>query len=157
MGRFLDLRIAENSSNTTYPGVAVPTTPTAPALVGQIGLQTKSVAGAGGLGGLIVDLSGVVGLAASLVPATVVFQIARATTTAGPSTIIYTANHLLLSTVTFPQLVPIQAADVTAPASEELVYQLLVHSEPLLATLPPIRTGPEQFSAIAMDGSSPTA
>jgi hypothetical protein len=158
MGRFLDLRESENSSYQGYPAVNVPVTEATAATVAEIGLQTAGVSGKGGLGGLIVDLKGVLGLAASIVPGTVVLRVARATTTAGPFTTIYTARQFLLSTLSLPQLVPIHAVDVTAPPAAELVYRLLVHSEGILTlAFSPVRTGPEAFSGIAMDGDSPPA
>jgi hypothetical protein len=159
LSRFLDMRIADNSGTFGFPGTAVPTTAATAAVVGQIGLQTKGVVGKIGLGGLIVNLRGVVGFTPSITPGTVVLRVARAITTAGPFTIIHTANHFVLPAVlTLPQLVGIQASDVSAPSSAELVYQLLVHSEGILTLVnSPIRSGPESFHGIAMDGDSPTA
>jgi hypothetical protein len=158
MSRFLDMRIADNSGTFGFPMTPVPTTAAAAAVVGQIGLQTKGVVGKLGLGGLIVNLRGVVGISPSITPGTVVLRIARAITTAGPFTIIHTANHFVTPVLTLPQLVSVQGSDVSAPSSAELVYQLLVHSEGILTLInSPIRTGPESFHGIAMDGDSPTA
>jgi hypothetical protein len=110
-------------------------------VVGQIGLQTANVAGAGGAGGLIVNLQGVLDLAASVFPAAVVLRDARSS-----------ANQFVLSTLTLPQWVHIQEADVTAPAAAELVYRLLVDGEPIADGVSLVRTGPQAFSGIAMDG-----
>jgi hypothetical protein len=159
MSRFLDMRIADNSGSYGFPGTPVPNTAASAAVVGQIGLQTQGAVGKNGLGGLIVNLRGVVGLAPSITPGTVVLRVARATTIAGPFTIIHTANHFVLPAVlSLPTLVPVQASDVNAPSAAELVYQLLVHSEGILTLInSPVRTGPESFYGIAMDGDKPPA
>ncbi|TFE27846.1 hypothetical protein [Cohnella luojiensis] len=158
MSRFLDMRIADNSGTVGFPGTPVPTTAATAAVVGQIGLQTQGVVGKVGLGGLIVNLQAVVGISPSITPGTVVLRVARATTIAGPFTTIHTANHLVSPVLTLPSLVSVQASDVSAPSAAELVYQLLVHTEGILTLInSPVRSGPESFYGIAMDGDSPPA
>ncbi|MCZ8515792.1 hypothetical protein O9H85_25945 [Paenibacillus filicis] len=71
MGRFLDLRVSENSNTFGSPGTVITTVP---ALFGVIGLQTQGVAGTG-TNGLIVNLTGTVGVNVSAETTTTVFLI----------------------------------------------------------------------------------
>jgi hypothetical protein len=144
LGRFLDLRISENSSTYGFPGTGVATTP---AMVGIIGLQTKGVAGTG-TNGLIVHLTGTVGVAA-LALGTVVLNVQRGAGAFGAGVVIYTAEHLV-TTASSTNVINITAADITAPAAAETVYQLFISSVTTLVAI--TRVGPENFIGIAHDG-----
>jgi hypothetical protein len=152
MGRFLDLRISENSSTFGSPGTGVVTTP---AQVGVIGLQTQGVAGTG-TNGLIVHLAGTVGVSA-LAAATVVLNVQRgpvpAAFGAAGSVVIYTAEHFI-TTLSSANVINITAADITAPAAAETVYQLFISSVTTLIAA--TRVGPENFTGIAQNGSATT-
>jgi hypothetical protein len=149
MGRFLDLRISENSSTFGSPGTGVVTAPT---MVGIIGLQTQGVAGTG-TNGLIVHLAGTVGVSAA-VAATVVLNVQRGPGAFGAGTIIYTADHFV-SVATATNLISLTASDITAPASAETVYQLFISSSGV-AALAVTRVGPENFTGIAHNGLAAT-
>jgi hypothetical protein len=148
MGRFLDLRISENSSTFGFPGTGVVTTP---AQVGVIGLQTQGVAGTG-TNGLIVHLAGTVGVSA-LAAATVVLNVQRGAGAFGAGTVIYTAEHLV-TTLSSANVINITAADITAPATLETVYQLFISSVTALVAV--TRVGPENFTGIAQNGLAAT-
>jgi hypothetical protein len=149
MGRFLDLRISENSSLVGAPGTGVVT---APAMVGIIGLQTQGVAG-NGTNGLIVHLSGTVGVAA-LAASTVVLNVQRGAGAFGAGTIIYTADHFV-SVATAANLINLTAIDINAPAAAETVYQLFISASGVAALIV-TRVGPEVFIGTAHNGLSVT-
>jgi hypothetical protein len=148
LGRFLDLRISENSSTFGSPGTGVVT---APAVVGVIGLQTQGVAGTG-TNGLIVNLSGTVGVS-SIAAATVVLNVQRGAGAFGAGTVIYTADHMT-SAATGANLITFSAADITAPAATETVYQLFISSVTAAGVV--TRVGPENFAGIAQNGLAVT-
>jgi hypothetical protein len=144
MGRFIDMRISENSSTFGFPGTGVVTTPT---MVGIIGLQTHGVAGSG-TNGLIVHLAGTVGVAA-LALGTVVLNVQRGAGAFGAGLVIYTAEHIV-TTLSSANVINVTAADITAPAAAETVYQLFISSVTTLVAI--TRVGPENFTGIAHDG-----
>jgi hypothetical protein len=148
MGRFLDLRISENSSTFGSPGTGVATAPT---MVGIIGLQTQSVAGTG-TNGLIVNLSGTVGVSTAAA-ATVVLNVQRGAGAFGTGVVIYTADHFV-ATASGANLITLTAADITAPAAAETVYQLFISSVTAAGVV--TRVGPENFAGIAQNGLAVT-
>ncbi|WP_410511875.1 hypothetical protein PaeBR_17720 [Paenibacillus sp. BR2-3] len=149
MGRFLDMRISENSSTFGFPpGTGVVTAPTS---IGVIGLQTQGVAGTG-TNGLIVHLAGTVGVASTAV-ATVVLNVQRGAGAFGAGLVIYTADHFI-SVLTGANLISLTASDITAPAAAETVYQLFISATSLLGVVS--RVGPENFVGIAQDGLAVT-
>jgi hypothetical protein len=148
MGRFLDLRISENSSTFGFPGTGVVT---APVLVGVIGLQTQGVAGTG-TNGLIVHLAGTVAVSTAAA-ATVVLNIQRGAGAFGAGVIIYTADHNVTA-VSSSNVISITAADITAPAAAETVYQLFISSVTAVGVV--TRVGPENFTGIAQNGLAAT-
>jgi hypothetical protein len=148
MGRFLDLRTSENSSTFGSPGTGVITTPAA---VGVIGLQTQSVAGTG-TNGLIVQLAGTVGVSTAAA-ATVVLNVQRGAGAFGAGVVLYTAEHVVTA-ATAANLISVTAADITAPAAAETVYQLFISSVTTAVAI--TRVGPENFTGIAQDGLAAT-
>ncbi|MDR0266994.1 hypothetical protein [Paenibacillus sp.] len=145
MGRFLDMRVSENSSTFGSPGTAVTTTP---ALFGVIGLQTQNVAGTG-TNGLIVDLIGTIGLS-NTGASTVTINIQRgATTVFGSGVIIYTAEAHFEGNET--RLITVNSVDLTAPAAAQTEYTIFIRGTGTVT-----RTGPESFSGIAQNGLAPT-
>jgi hypothetical protein len=154
MGRFLDMRISENSSLTGSPNTPLTTTP---ALAGVIGLQTQGVAGTG-TNGLIVHLHGTVGVAATVAAvATVTVNVQRGSAVFGGGTIIYTADFqfgAVGTPVLQSSLVNFTAVDINAPAAAETVYAMFVSATTLVGTL--VRSGPESFNGIAQNGLAPT-
>lgn len=149
MGRFLDLRVSENSNtfDSTFTPVAVTTTP---ALMGVIGLQTQGVAGTG-TNGLIVHLAGTAAISAAGA-ATIIFNIQRGPSTVfGGGTIIYTAADIR-TTATASDILAFTAADLNAPAAAETAYTLFISATGAAVT----RVGPEVFSGIAQNGLAPT-
>ncbi|GAC44152.1 hypothetical protein [Paenibacillus popilliae] len=150
MGRFLDLRISENSSLFGFPDIAVSTTPE---LIGVIGLQTQNVAGTG-TNGLIVHLSGTVGVTADAV-GTVVLNVQRgATTVFGGGDIIYTAVAGVVTTLTGADVISFTASDINAPAAAQTEYTLFISVPTTEAIV--TRVGPENFVGIAQDGLAST-
>jgi hypothetical protein len=155
MGRFLDLRISENSSTFGSPLTALVSTPTS---IGVIGLQTKGVAGVGApvaANGLIVNLAGTVGVSTNAA-ATIILNVQRGAGAFGAAgaVVIYTADHLVSAATSF-NVISITAADVTAPAAAETVYQLFIRATFAAETLV-TRVGPETFMGIAQDGLAAT-
>jgi len=148
MGRFLDMRISENSSLFGSPGSAVVTTP---AQVGIIGLQTQGVAGTG-TNGLIVQLAGTVAVSAEAL-ATVILNIQRGAGAFGAGVVLYTAEQIVTA-ATAASVISITAADITAPAAAETVYQLFISSVTTLIAV--TRVGPENFTGIAQNGLAAT-
>jgi hypothetical protein len=150
MGRFLDLRISENSSTFGSPGTGVATAPT---MVGIIGLQTQGVAGTG-TNGLIVHLAGTVGVSAAAA-ATIVLNVQRGAGAFGAagSVVIYTADHMV-TVATGANLISLTASDITAPATIETIYQLFISSVTVVGVV--TRVGPENFAGIAQNGLAAT-
>ncbi len=151
MGRFLDLRVSENSSLFGAPGTAVATVP---ALAGVIGLQTQGVAGTG-TNGLIVNLTGTVGAqAAAAAIATVIVNVQRGSAVFGAGTIIYTAEHQFGAAVLQNNLITFNAVDLNAPAAAETVYAMFISATTTVGVV--TRSGPESFSGIAQNGLAAT-
>ncbi len=149
MGRFLDLRVSENSS--TFGVVPVTTVSTVPALAGVIGLQTQGVAGTG-TNGLIVNLTGTVGAQNSNeVSATVIINVQRGSATFGAGPIIYTAEHQVVAGAT--NLITFNAIDLNAPAAAETVYAMFISANSAAIVA---RTGPESFSGVSQNGLAAT-
>jgi hypothetical protein len=148
MGRFLDMRVSENSSTFGSPGSAVTTTP---ALAGIIGLQTQSVAGTG-TNGLIVNLSGTVGLSTTAT-ATMTVNIQRGGGAVfGAGVIIYTAVGTFAG-ANGPEFETFVAVDLNAPAAAETTYALFISATSAGVVT---RSGPESFTGIAQNGLAPT-
>lgn len=152
MGRFLDLRVSENSNTFGSPGTVITTVP---ALFGVIGLQTQGVAGTG-TNGLIVNLTGTVGVNVSAeTTTTVILNIQRGSAIFGSGTIIYTAEHVIESiNISVTNLITFNAVDLNAPAALETVYAAFISATGSTGVV--TRTGPESFSGIAQNGLAPT-
>jgi hypothetical protein len=151
MGRFLDLRVSENSSTFGSPNTVVTTVPL---LAGVIGLQTQGVAGTG-TNGLIVNLTGTVGaMTAGTAVATVTLNVQRGSAVFGSGTIIYTAVHGIDPPATETNLITFNAVDLNAPAAAETVYAMFISATTSTGVV--TRTGPESFSGIAQNGLAPT-
>ncbi|MBM7564876.1 hypothetical protein [Paenibacillus sacheonensis] len=151
MGKFLDMRVSENSNVYGFPATPVTSTP---ALVGVIGLQTQNIAGTG-TNGLIVNLAGTVGVDTSSGDGgTFIVNIQRgATTVYGGGDIIYTAE-VTAAGFAPANLISFNAVDLNAPALLETQYTMFFSATYSSPTPPNLdRVGPECFTGIAMDGS----
>jgi len=139
MGTFIDHRSSMNASTST---LNVPVGE--PELFGVIGLQTRNIAGNGGLpGGLIVNLSG--NISFEFTEGTVVdLTVVRGTTLGG--TTLY--QQTLTFTADGADTIAFNVQDLEAPAALETAYSAFVSLVSGAAT----RTGPETFWGIASEG-----
>jgi hypothetical protein len=79
----------------------------------------------------------------SIAAATVVLNVQRGAGAFGAGTIIYTADHMV-TVATGANLITLTAADITAPAATETVYQLFISSVTAAGVV--TRVGPENFA-----------
>jgi len=140
MGTFIDQR---SSMNAGAP-IAVALTAT-PALIGDIGLQTQGIAGNGGFaGGLIVDVSGTVGLQSLLgITSGVLIEVLRDAATIFSALV--TLGPLQSDVVAYT------AQDLNAPAALQTQYRsFITNVGGILGSV--TRVGPETFWGIASQG-----
>lgn len=138
MGTFIDHRSSMNAGEPISIAVG------APALFGIVGLQTRGIAGNGGMpGGLIVDLAG--NISFSYDEGTVLeISVVRGTTLGGTTFFRQVVTFAALGTET----IAFNAQDLDAPAALQTAYAAFVSLITGVAT----RVGPETFWGIASQG-----